>query len=87
MEIQIGKFMIRSDATQFIIYEERTSGEKAKNPGEVTDKVVGYYSSFESCLKAIPTKALLRSDAQTLAEALDVVKSYHSMIKRIAMAS
>jgi hypothetical protein len=80
MEIKIGQFKIVSDSTQFTIYEEKTTGEKAKNSGEIVDKVVGYYSTFESCLKAIPTKALLRSDATELWQAIQVVESYRDMI-------
>ena len=84
MEIQIGKFKILSDVTQFIIYEQRTTGEKAKNAGEVVDKVVGYFPTIESCLKVIPTKALLRSDATTLKEAIDELKMYRNLILKLA---
>ena len=80
MELQIGEYRLISDTTQFKLYHMSKAGEKAKIPGEDVENLVGYYSTIESALKALPTRMLIRSDAQSLAEVMLELKRYRGLI-------
>jgi hypothetical protein len=84
MNINIGMFYIESDPTNFILCRTRIAGPDAKIPGEEVKSIIGYYSTFESCLAAIPGHALRRSDVKSLSEALGVVKEYKDLVKNLA---
>lgn len=81
MNLKIGRFEIESDKAQFTIYEKRIAGETSKNPGEEINQVVGYYSTLESCLNAIPGHAVKRSDADNLRDVRAIIQEYKNLIK------
>ena len=89
MKIDVGsKFFIESDKNQFILYAVRKKGSfpgvyEAKE-GETTDEVIGYYSTLSSCLSAVPSRALMRSDATSLSEVLSELKMYRALILKLA---
>ena len=80
MNIKIGKLRIVSDSTQFQIVEEKIFGPDSKTPGEKYDWIIGYYSTLSSCLKAIPTRALMKSDCTTLREVIETINGYETLI-------
>ena len=87
MLINIGKFKIESDKHQFVLSEIRKKGSfpgvyEAKE-GETTDEVIGYYSTLISLLSALPSRALMRSDATTLIEVLAELKMYRQLILKL----
>lgn len=84
MECRIGKYKIKSDPNNYIIYEDRVVPKTKTLPERTVEALCGYYSTFESALNAIPSHALRRSDAKDLAEALAVVKGYHDLIQGLA---
>lgn len=82
MNVRIGKFKIISDATQFTLIREQVTGPESKNPGEKVDIPLGYYSTIEAVLEAVPKKALMRSDATTLAECIQIIRDYKRLIRK-----
>lgn len=88
MNIKIGRFEIESDKQQFTLYENRKKGvfpgkpENIPDEGEKVREVVGYYSTLESCLKSIPNKAMLRSDASSVAKIVEEINEYRKLIKQ-----
>lgn len=70
MELKIEKFRIESDKSQFILYTERKkgtfTGQEKPQDDEMVEEVVGYYSTLESCLKCLPSRMLMRSNATSL---------------------
>lgn len=84
MKIKLGMFDIESDSRQFIVTKERPKGsfpgKEDPKEGETTSDVIGYYSTFEACLKSIPTKALLRSDANCLDDAIRIIREYRGIV-------
>ena len=87
MELNVGKFKIESDKHQFILSEIRKKGSfpgvyEAKE-GETTDEIIGYYSTLTSLLSALPSRALMRSDAASLKEVLAELKMYRQLILRL----
>jgi hypothetical protein len=80
MKIEIGKFVITSDSMCFTLNEKMKRGEKSKEAGEEYLSVSGYYTTLEQCLNAIPTKALMQSDCESLADAKTVMAEYRQLI-------
>jgi hypothetical protein len=83
MNIQIGKFKITSDSTQFILSVEGVRGIKSKEVGEKYDDVCGCYSDIHSCLIGIHRHLLLKSDAILLSEVIDLIQEYKKIIMDI----
>ena len=80
MNIRVGDFRIKADSTQFTLYKIKTKGGKALTPGAEFDAFAGYYPTFEGCMRAIPTKALLESDVESLADAIKIIVAYRDMV-------
>jgi hypothetical protein len=86
MKIPIGnKFYIESDKNQFILYAVRKKGSfpgvyEAKE-GETTDEIIGYYSTLMDCLKAFPSRMLMRSSATSLSEVVDLLERYRLLVE------
>ena len=81
MEIAIGDYVLRSDPNQFVVYHITKSGAKAKTPGEQVENFVGNYSSLESALKCLPSRMLMRCNANSLAEVAELLERYRLLIE------
>ncbi len=79
MNIKIGKYILQSDANQFILKEKKIRKEGDKK-GEAYFDRVGCYPSIESVLKAVPDRVLMRSDAKTLKELLFEFQEYKRIL-------
>jgi hypothetical protein len=81
MDIVVGDYVLRSDPNQFVVYHITKSGAKAKTPGEQVENFVGNYSSLESAFKCLPSRMLMRSNASSLAEVVDLLERYRLLIE------
>ena len=86
MKAMLGdKYYIESDRNQFVLYQIRPKGSfpgvYEAQEGETTDEVVGYYSTFKACLKAIPDRILMRSNASSIKDALFELERYRLLIE------
>lgn len=67
----IEPFFIKIEPNSFILYEARTKGEKSENAGEETEKVVGHFTTIDSCVRRIAqTKAANSPDFESLSDFL-----------------
>jgi hypothetical protein len=83
MNVRIGDdFVIKSDANQFVLYRVQKAGKDAKEPGKETLGFVGYYSSIEHLVQALPNKALMKSDATSLHDAIREVQDIGKQIRK-----
>ena len=78
----IGKFVVQHDTLCFTLYKRGKTGTDAKNPGEETLKPLGHYPTLETLLVAIPEKALLRSDWETLQDVRNIILKYKKLIQQ-----
>ena len=80
----MGKFRIKSDRNQFILYAERKKGtfpgKDAPGKNETVEEWIGYYSTLTSLFKALPSRMLMLSDATTLRQAVDELERYRELI-------
>ena len=64
---------ICSDENNYILFELKTRGEKAKNVGEVVESNVGYYGTIQAALSGMlrfqldsPTKMVIKNYYKSL---------------------
>ena len=82
MKAKIGsKYEIESDSHCYTLYKVGVAGEKAKNTGEKTRKVIGYYSDIDALIRMFPNRALLSSGAESLKEAVAEVRGLADELK------
>lgn len=79
MKINIGDYKIESDSNNFILKAKKIVQEgrltKEENIGKEVYSTIGYYTSIEGILKAIPTQVLLdNDDLKTIVKKLNVIK-------------
>lgn len=74
MEIEIGKYILRSDRYCMWI-EEKYEVQNGKTKGKVvTKRVAGYTTSFDNLLRSFTEVKHRDNDAKTVAELLKVLK-------------
>ena len=76
MKLRVGKkYLITTyGKVQFVLYRISKKGQESKNPGEEHMTVFGYYADFQTLIHDFPNKALLNSDAESLADAVKEVQ-------------
>lgn len=78
----IGKFVAQHDTVGHTLYRKGKTGADAKNPGEETLVLVGHYPTLETLLVAIPEKALLHSNWETLQDVKNIILKYKRLIQQ-----
>ena len=81
MNIRIGKYAITSDSICLTLHEVATRGENAKNPGEEYLSAIGYYGDLEQCMQGLLRHVGRTSEATTIRELLDEIRSIRKMTK------
>lgn len=88
MEIEVGKYILRSDRYSMWI-DEVHEVKKGKTKGKiVTKRVAGYANTFDQLLKSFVAVKHRDNDAQTITELLKVLKQTAEdteMIKKTAL--
>lgn len=82
MKLDLGRYMIVTDDSQFIVKEKRVIQEgrmtKAENVGKETVKDMGYFSSLDFALKFLCKRACIDND-----DIKDVVKEIKVLESKI----
>jgi len=81
IHIEIEDWLITSDSLSFTLNQKKQYGEKSKTAGEYYYAPVGYYSTFESVIKAVLDKQLMESNAQSLEEILKEITDIKQKLK------
>ena len=74
MNIEVGKYTIRSDGFCLWIDEEYKTKGKDGKAKTATRRVAGYATSYENLLKQFCKNRLLDSDAETVEELVRTIK-------------
>lgn len=80
MKTRIGNYVVTGDHGQFTLNKVSIVKE-GKREGEESLSVVGYYPKLEQLTDKLFHMEIVRSDADTLAEVLTVVRSTRHLIK------
>ena len=78
-----GEYRVESDSNGFTLYRLGVTGPKSDEPGKPTAKVVGYYSRLSELIKSFPDRAMMNSEATTLAEAIAEVRALGDKLNRL----
>lgn len=85
MKLKIGEYLIESDSNQFKLLQVKTvqKSEDESKIGEEYTTPIGYYSSIDSLLRAIPSQILLEhDDIKTIVKELKTIKVQIAAIRK-----
>lgn len=68
MNIDIGDYVITSDALNIILNEKGVAGEKSKNPGEPTLRAIGYYTNLDHLIIGLVNRKVKASTVESIKE-------------------
>ena len=75
MDIKINaRYIIRTDEQNITLYETNVSGEKSKEPGTVTERVIGYYPTLEWAAKGCLRHGITTLDLINVYEIIRAIK-------------
>ena len=85
MNIRLGDYKITSTSTDYTLYRlGMTDPEHRLSAGKAKEKVaiVGYYTTLQHALEAIPADAVKMSDAKDIKEVIAITETYVDLLKQ-----
>ncbi len=75
--IQLSKdYAIKFESMNIVLVKIGVKGAKAKNPGERTETVIGYFDDFEYLIKMLLDTKIIDLSSNSIQELIEEIKSF-----------